>query len=244
MIKNLILKNKLKYDNYSILYLFFINFCSPIILYYILENILENKFIEFLVKIALIFFLYRIIFKLSLDKKCSFTFFKVGVFLKLFLIYYFFNIFFDKILIYNGFIDKPIINNFDFIFFSTTVILAPIAEELFYRGFFINYLYDYLKINKFFSIIIVSFVFALMHFDFSINFINHYIFSCVVCLIYLKNKNILSVIFFHICSNMLNLLNINFFIINYKFNINLVYSTFCLLMILLLTRLYFINIKK
>ena len=82
----------------------------------------------------------------------------------------------------------------------STIIIAPIAEELIFRGIFLN------RINKFysihFSIIISSILFAILHPPGAI--ISAFVFGICMSIIYLKSNNILSPIFAHFLNNLIS----------------------------------------
>lgn len=96
-----------------------------------------------------------------------------------------------------------------------TVILAPILEEIIYRGFIINYLLPdknvkYKKIV--FCVFFVSIVFALIHGNFEwYHFVYHFLFSVVISILFFYQRSVFMVILFHSFFN----LSILFFNVNF-----------------------------
>jgi len=87
-----------------------------------------------------------------------------------------------------------------------TLILAPVLEEILYRGIMINYLLP-TKQNKRWHIVlcfvVVSLLFSLMHNNFEFyHFIHHFIFSLIISALYYYQRNIYTVILFHILFNL------------------------------------------
>lgn len=82
----------------------------------------------------------------------------------------------------------------------STVIIAPIAEELIFRGIFLN------RINKFysthFSIIVSSILFGILHEPGAM--IAAFVFGVCMAIIYLKSNNILLAIFAHFLNNLIS----------------------------------------
>ncbi len=79
------------------------------------------------------------------------------------------------------------------------LIIAPISEELLFRGLFLNKLRLIVPLS--FAIIISSFLFGAFHSLGSI--ISAIVFACCMCILYLKTNNILVPIFAHFLNNFL-----------------------------------------
>lgn len=78
------------------------------------------------------------------------------------------------------------------------VFLAPILEELIFRGVILNRLFKWF--NTTISIIISSMLFGISHND----IIGAFIFGICMCILYLKTKNILVPIYVHFCNNFIS----------------------------------------
>lgn len=87
-----------------------------------------------------------------------------------------------------------------------TLLLAPVLEEILYRGLMINYLLPTKQNKRWYVIlcfVVISFLFTIMHNDFELyTFIGHMIFSFVLCTVYHYQRNIYLVILFHILFNL------------------------------------------
>ncbi|MGM0641553.1 MAG: CPBP family intramembrane glutamic endopeptidase [Thermotogota bacterium] len=81
--------------------------------------------------------------------------------------------------------------------FLSIVILAPIVEEFFYRGFLINRLS--LKFNLRWAVLISTVLFTLGHGDIIGSFIKGYAFS----ILYIKTKSLKLPIIFHVLNNLI-----------------------------------------
>lgn len=94
------------------------------------------------------------------------------------------------------------------------VILAPIMEEFFFRGFLQNFFKKYL--NRFFAIIFTSIIFGFVHFSYTQKLANItivgsiFVFSLFLGFIYEKQKSLISPIFLHATFNAINVLNLIF----------------------------------
>ena len=80
--------------------------------------------------------------------------------------------------------------------FLSMVVLAPIMEEFFYRGFLINRLS--LKLNLRWAVFISTLLFTIGHGDIISSFIKGYAFS----IIYVKTKSLKIPIIFHVANNL------------------------------------------
>jgi uncharacterized protein len=79
------------------------------------------------------------------------------------------------------------------------VILAPIAEELFFRGFLFNRWGETMGLGK--AMIISSIIFAALHFN--QGFIGHFILGIFTCIIYVKTKKLIIPIMMHGLNNVI-----------------------------------------
>jgi len=86
--------------------------------------------------------------------------------------------------------------------FFSYVIVAPIIEEIVYRGIVFNYLKRTFNLVP--AIIISSFLFALFHFDFSGEGVIKLISGFAFCIAYHKTKSIVAPILFHIFINLIS----------------------------------------
>ena len=84
--------------------------------------------------------------------------------------------------------------------FVTTVVFAPIVEEMLFRGIFLQTMRRYL--SPFLSIFIVSLIFSVVHFSLS-NAIPLFVASVVYCIITIKSQSIIPSIIAHIFNNFL-----------------------------------------
>lgn len=75
------------------------------------------------------------------------------------------------------------------------VIIAPITEELFFRGYLFNRLK--IKFNTIIAVVLTSFLFALFHAD----LLGALIFSAILSLVYLKTKSIYGPVIIHFSNN-------------------------------------------
>ena len=80
------------------------------------------------------------------------------------------------------------------------VIIAPIAEELFFRGYLLNRWKN--KFNTITAVLLSSFLFACFHAE----LLGSFIFAAVLSLIYLKTKSIYGPIIIHFSNNMFALI--------------------------------------
>lgn len=81
-------------------------------------------------------------------------------------------------------------------------ILAPITEEILFRGLLLNRLKSKYGVNK--ALVVSSIVFALVHFD--IGIAGRVLFGLITGIMYLNTKSLLPSILFHIFANSLLLL--------------------------------------
>lgn len=80
------------------------------------------------------------------------------------------------------------------------LIIGPILEELFYRGYLLNELIK--KCNTNFSVIISAFCFSFFHFDYTI-FIPTFLIGIQLGLLFLYYRNLILNIFFHMFFNIM-----------------------------------------
>jgi membrane protease YdiL (CAAX protease family) len=92
----------------------------------------------------------------------------------------------------------------------SAILIAPVAEEIIYRGWIMGYLIDK-RTNTFVTIFISSLIFGLIHilnggfFNTTLLF-KSFIFGCVLGTVYLKTKNLLHPILIHFTFNLLTVL--------------------------------------
>ncbi|UOE95171.1 type II CAAX endopeptidase family protein [Alkalihalobacillus sp. LMS39] len=79
------------------------------------------------------------------------------------------------------------------------VILAPIAEELLFRGFLFNRLGETIGLGK--AMFLSSFIFSLLHFN--QGFIGHFLLGIFACIIYVKTQKLLLPIMMHGLNNLI-----------------------------------------
>ncbi len=86
------------------------------------------------------------------------------------------------------------------------VLLAPIIEEIIFRGVMINYLLPANQNKKWHIVlcfVFISLLFSLIHNNVEFyHFIHHFIFSFIISILYYYQRNIYTVIFFHILYNL------------------------------------------
>ena len=80
-----------------------------------------------------------------------------------------------------------------------TILISPISEELIFRGVFLNRLQ--LVVPTVFAVLISSLLFALLHSYGSIT--SAFVFGICMAILYLKNGNVLVVIFAHFLNNLI-----------------------------------------
>lgn len=91
--------------------------------------------------------------------------------------------------------------NLYFIYFRiSTLLIAPIFEELFFRKFLFSKLLE--KNNLWYAIITSSICFSAIHFEQPSNLIPTFIYGVIACLIYYKTKNILYLVITHFLYNL------------------------------------------
>ena len=111
-------------------------------------------------------------------------------------------------------------NTFTFI---SVVILAPIFEELIFRGMILNTLTKY---NKMFAIIVTSLLFGLLHLNIT-QAIPAFFMSLVLCYMYVQTDSILVTILAHAGNNLLVLMSVysdNFVLITVVIMVFVIYG--------------------
>lgn len=111
-------------------------------------------------------------------------------------------------------------NTFTFI---SVVILAPIFEELIFRGMILNTLTKY---NKMFAIIVTSLLFGLLHLNIT-QAIPAFFMSLVLCYMYVQTDSILVTILAHAGNNLLALMSVyldNFVLITVVIMVFVIYG--------------------
>ncbi|GAA4972141.1 type II CAAX endopeptidase family protein [Algibacter aquimarinus] len=92
-----------------------------------------------------------------------------------------------------------------FIYFrASSILFAPIFEELFFRKFLFLKLLE--KNKVWIAILISSLCFSAIHFPTPNNLIPTFIYGVIACIIYLKTKNIVYLIIIHFLNNLCSLL--------------------------------------
>lgn len=161
------------------------------------KNIVEYQFVSIILTYALVLNIAYKIKILKINKiKISFKEFIIAVILSLVL----FSIFYLEKVQFGNYIKKTPTFFLSFI----TVILTPVVEEFFNKKIIFDNLIT-LKFNKFWTIIISSLYFSILHYP-NILLI-HFLVGLTTSFIYYKGKNILQVILIHISYNFL----INYF---------------------------------
>lgn len=111
-------------------------------------------------------------------------------------------------------------NTFTFI---SVVVLAPIFEELIFRGMILNTLTKY---NKMFAIIVTSLLFGLLHLNIT-QAIPAFFMSLVLCYMYVQTDSILVTILAHAGNNLLALMSVysdNFVLITIVIMVFVIYG--------------------
>lgn len=85
------------------------------------------------------------------------------------------------------------------------VFLGPILEEIVFRGFIYQSLLK--RFNVIIATIICSFLFATAHANLK-GFTQLFMLSCIFCLVYVRSRNLLYPIAFHILNNTIATLHI------------------------------------
>ncbi|WGH26895.1 MAG: CPBP family intramembrane metalloprotease [Candidatus Bostrichicola ureolyticus] len=131
-------------------------------------------------------------------------------------------------------------------FIITTIILAPICEEILFRGIILNGLIKN-KIYYINAILFSSFLFGIIHMN-PLQFIAGFIIGSVIGFIYFSTRSILNCIFLHLFNNLIETLlyynnknikdNIIYKIQNYKFIIFIIIIVliFCLYLLFINTK--------
>ena len=118
---------------------------------------------------------------------------------------------FNKILsYYSNSETQPNFNKFygfspNFLYFRiSSLIVAPILEELFFRKFLFSKL---LESNKLWiAVVISSICFSAIHFETPNNLIPTFIYGVIACIIYFNTKNIIYLIIIHFLNNLSSML--------------------------------------
>ncbi len=96
------------------------------------------------------------------------------------------------------------IDSFFIYFRISSLLFAPVFEELFFRKFLFEKLLERNKVLV--SIIISSLCFSTIHFETPSSLISTFIFGVIACLIYLRTKNIWYTIAMHFLNNLFSTL--------------------------------------
>lgn len=199
-------------------------FTETIFDYFKFEKFLENAKIKSIVVFSL-FILQTIIFLIPLyfftfkkygTKLKEFGFYWIGFFrstgwaVLIFLIFTGFNLLVSLFEISTGYQipgyqeQQPHLPLFGEDLFSlsfavlTIIVFAPLAEELFFRGYITQLLGRYYKPLK--TIALSGFLFALFHFEFQ-SFIPLFILGMIISYLFLRTRSLWPGIFFHILNN-------------------------------------------
>ena len=92
-----------------------------------------------------------------------------------------------------------------FVYFRfSSLFIAPLFEELFFRKFLFTKLLEYNKV--WLSVIISSLCFSAIHFETPYNLLPTFIYGVIACIIYMKTKNICYLIIIHFMYNLVAML--------------------------------------
>lgn len=167
-------------------------------------------------------------------RKIDFNFLYMVLFLCVCL-YIFFQLLYVLLERYNLFNSIKSSDKLSFISFFA-VILASVVEELFFRGYLLQYGMDFKVENnlvkKVFFSILISFLFSIAHMRFDLFIFQYFFFSLICSLIFIKSKNICYTILFHFFYNIMAVTYIEE-ILHIK-ELNLIYIIFLLIIFFLL----------
>lgn len=81
--------------------------------------------------------------------------------------------------------------------------LAPVAEEIIFRGFLLNSSIGWGRYSRVSGIIITSLAFAIMHtqYLFAVTFVYLFVFSSILCVIRMRSRGLMIPIILHILNN-------------------------------------------
>lgn len=98
-------------------------------------------------------------------------------------------------------IQQNILKNVPVIYLIYSLLIAPATEEIFFRGYFINWLFSK---NQKLGVVISSLVFGLLHVsqDF-IYFLSKFLLGLILGIIYIRCQNIKANVFVHFFNNIL-----------------------------------------
>ena len=174
---------------------------SPFLMAYLIPSL--SKITLFLLVILPFTYYYRIYIRIA---KVNFKklFIYLVIFLGLKVIYQL--IFFSNI---RTTFFEDLSENYFLLYFLTKITIIPILEELFFRNFALEYLIDKGK-NKVISISIISIIFGLAHTSLGMmgffqwgTLIYFTVFSVLLCLVYLRERNVVYPIILHSLYNAL-----------------------------------------
>jgi membrane protease YdiL (CAAX protease family) len=181
---------------YKSLFLVIVYFISRVILFKLINNVLFSSLIELIVLCYITFIFF---------KKTHIPNFKIANGLELFSDIIIFLVIQISVIIFldtNYSVNKNNLPTIDICF--AICFIGPICEELFFRYILLNKLYKnhIFNVENILKSIFLSIIFCFIHF--SHNFyetLNHFIFSFLIYLLYLKYRNIYLVIILHIIWN-------------------------------------------
>ncbi|EDL6479724.1 CPBP family intramembrane metalloprotease, partial [Salmonella enterica subsp. enterica serovar Senftenberg] len=81
--------------------------------------------------------------------------------------------------------------------------LAPVAEEIIFRGFLLNSSIGWGRYSRVSGIIITSLAFAIMHtqYLFAVTFVYLFVFSSILCVVRMRSRGLMIPIILHILNN-------------------------------------------
>lgn len=126
--------------------------------------------------------------------------------------------------------------------FLSTVLFAPIFEEILHRGIILEKLSR--KYNRFISILISALIFAFSHLNF-VQGVNTFFLGILFSFIYIKSRSLLITILIHLINNLYfylfmvipNIPKVTYGVFN-------IYQLLCGILLLIVSLLYFYKIKK
>lgn len=123
-------------------------------------------------------------------------------------------------------IENMIINSNFTLAFITTCILAPIMEEIMFRGLILNNLLS--KKSIWFSVIISSLIFGIIHFNL-VQGINAFILGIFLAITYIKTRNLWVCILGHFLNNLISVVCLTINLSNLTYNIiNIIIVILCI----------------
>ena len=139
-------------------------------------------------------------------------------------------------------IEKMLTNSYFISVFASVCVLAPIMEEIMFRGIILNNLLS--KRSVWYSIIISSFIFGLIHMNL-LQGTNAFILGIALSIVFIKTRNIYACMFGHFLNNLIAIISTytNFSGIVYDI-INIVLILICIYPILIFIKTDNVKIEK